>query len=442
MSIALSRLFLPSQDEVPPPIDIGNTPTITPPSGNFTYPSGYYPSGGGDMAIVGGIIILVIVGLLILWYYYTKRARVTFSDVRPSVADLSSKEVSLNRAALVQMIPYTPPLVGITPVLLMVEETPALALATLIGLISLPALMYFYMKNQSLQNNKGKVNLVGYMRTIIGDRFSYFWRNVSFLEERHLNEDEIRLIENAKILKATSVPSLERAAVVEGKLVKKETSVIQAELKEHGEGSSIEYDATVWAGADFEGIHAIPVRVNNRFDAYLLSKNLQTEWDFIDGEDYDYYGYHDVKISGPELREIATIHRVVEIAEAEYRDEYVPVFLVMYDDKMSSDRLKNTPFVDVTRDDAVIGITKAIGAEERTSAGELNSITEQVMVLENRDKELDDLSQTIGRKKALDFITAEKRLTMFDASMLGSVSTVVAVVFAVVTFLLGFAIGG
>lgn len=431
----LNSIFTLAQ-EVPPPVENttpvgGNTTTTT-----FSYPPSF--TEGGD---IGGIILVVVfvfLGLFLLWQWNDRRKKVNLEDIRPSVDNLSSKEVSLNRAAFMQMLPYMPPLIGITPILIIVEESPALALASLIAVISLPSLLYMYMKNKSLEMNKGKVNMNGYGRRVDGSRFGYNWRNVAFVEERHVNEDELRIIEEAKILKATSVPTLARAKP----LVEEDDVLLQEQLKERGEGQTIDYDVEVWKRQDFEDIHTIPITIDNQYDAYLLSKYKDTEWDLIKGEDFDYYGYHEVRVTGPEIREIATVHRVVELDNGDFRDMYVPVFLVLWDDKMSSDRLADMPPIDVTRDDAVAGICKAIAVDERTAAGELNSITEQVMILENQDKDVDDLSQTIGRKLANDYITSEKRLTLFDVGMLGTVSTFMAIVFAIVTFLLGLAIGG
>jgi len=432
----LKTIFTIAQ-ELPPPVDTETPPTTTTPP-TITYPPSYNPNEVGDIGTVIMVCIAVFIGLFLLWSWNERRQRVRLEDIRPSVDNLSSKEVSLNRAAFMQMLPYMPPLIGITPVLLMVEESPALALATLIALISMPSMLYMYMKNKSLEMNKGKINMNGYGRKVDGSRFAYNWRNVEFIEERHMNEDELRLIDEAKILKATSIPSLARAMPE----VESDEKLLQEQLTEVGEGATIEYSKEVWKREDFKNIHTIPIGIDNRHDAYLLSKFLPSEWDLILGEDFDYYGYHDVRVTGPELREMGTVHRVSQLDNGEYRDMYIPVFLVVFDDKMSSDLLEGMPPVDVTRDDAIAGLTKAIAVDERTAAGELNSITEQVMILENQDKDVDDLSQTIGRKLANDYTTAEKRLTLFDVGMLGTVSTLVAIAFAVLAFLLGLSIGG
>lgn len=317
----------------------------------------------------------------------------------------------------------------------------------------MPAMLYMYMKNKSLEQNKGKVNMTGYLRTRDGIRNQYFWRNVRFQTEKHLNTEELELIEKAKVLKVGSipVPEVKSDDKTDKKKDKKEKTEkdekakeeeLEAKKKLAEEGPKIEYDKAVWKAEEIENMHAIPANINNEFDVYLMSKNVPATWEYVEGEDFDDYGYHDVLLTGPELREIATMHRVIENEDGSYRDVYVPIFLVMWDDKMSADRLKGIPPIDVTRDDGIAGLVKAIGVEERTTAGELNSITEQVMVLENEDKDIDDLSATLARKKALDFINAEKRLTMFDIGMLGTVSTLTAIIFAVVMFLLGFSMGG
>lgn len=273
----------------------------------------------------------------------------------------------------------------------------------------------------------------GYLRLEDGTRERYFWRNVEYKSEKHLTDEELIEVDKAKVIfkKEMLIIIAERDAKI-AKLPKKEQASAFAALRDSD---------LYWTKEEVDNTHAIPVRVDNKHDGYLMSKYLNTEWDFIKGEDYDYYGYHEVQLTGPELRKLATIHRVIELESEEYRDEYCPVFLVMYDDKMSKNALGAIHPIDVTRDHAVAGICKAVGAEERTSAGELNSITQQVMVLENEDKDLDDLSQTIGRKKALDFINSEKRLTMFDVGMLGTVSTAVAIIFSIVMFALGYNMG-
>lgn len=402
---------------VPPIATEPVTSPITIPT-TFTQPN--------DFAWMAVAIVIVCVILFTAWYYFDKRKRIQLEDIRPTTANLSSEDISLNKAAFMQMLPYIPPLIGLSPVLMLAETNGTLALAILIGLVSLPALMYFYMKTKALEDNKGKVNMAGKARSISGDREDYFWRNVEFRTEKHLTDEELVLIDEAKV---------QFKKVVSKAIDDREKGRKDADLP-------LENKQDVWTRKNIDAVHAIPIRINNTHDVYLMSVHLETEWEYVKGEDYDYYGYHEVKTTGPELRHIATMHRVIELESEEYRDEYVPVFLVMYDDKMSKDALGAIAPIDITRDHAVSGICKAIGAEERTTAGELNSITEQVMVLENEGKDLDDLSQTIGRKKALDFLMAEKRLTMFNVGMLGTVSTIVAVVFSVVMFFLGYSIGG
>ena len=421
----------PPIDGVNPPIDTGS-PTTT-----FTMPTDVtygVPSAELDFAVIGIVILLVCGILSALWYYFDSQRKVKLADIRPSTSNMSSSEVSLNKAAFMQMLPYMPPLIGITPVLILARTEPMTALAILIGLVSLPALMYMYMAKKSLEENKGKVNMAGFLRTEDGDRESYFWRNVTFKSEKHLTDEELDEIDNAKVIFREKM--IQVLADRDAKIAKIEKKSVREALEK-----ALNDSQYYWTQAEIEDVHAIPIQVDGVHDAFLMSRSLNTEWEFVKGEDYDYYGYHDVLITGPELRKISTVHRVIELESEEYRDEYCPIFLVMYDDKMSKDALSSIAPIDVTRDHAVAGICKAVGAEERTAAGELNSITEQVMVLENQDKDLDDLSQTIGRKKAIDFINAEKRLTLFDVSMMGSVSTIVAIVFAVISFLLGHSMG-
>lgn len=438
--------------EAPPPVtNEGDIPTTV--TGGFTLPTTYAgQTGSADFGMVMVFIAAIFIIISVLWWFFDRRNRLQLKDVRPSVKDLSSSEVSLNKAMFIQMLPFFPPLVGITPVLMMAGDDPSLALAILIGLVSLPALLYMYMKNLSLENNKGKFNMQGFLRTIDGIRMAYFWRNVKFKTEKYLNEEEMSLLDAARVQKAINVPIPElEVHFVDPKDSKEEKAVKEAIAEEEKrarqkakmeEGLTIEYDVEVWKDADIQRAHAIPINIDNEHDCYIMTVNLPTEWEYVDGEDYDYYGYHDVLLTGPELREIATMHRVIEQENGEYRDVYVPVFLVMYDDKMSANSFKKIPDIDVTRDVALAGLVKAIGVEERTTAGELNSITQQVMVLEGEDKDVDDLSQTIARKKALDFINAEKRLTMFDIGMMGTIGTLTAIIFCVLTFALGYMMGG
>ena len=447
----LPRFFGISQ-EVDPPI-IHDGPVIPPidTGGNFTTSPtdwGGTPIVTVDFVTLVMVIVLVLALVVFLWWWYDRSSKKELKDIRPSVRDISSQEVSLNRAMFVQMLPFFPPLVGITPVLMMAPDNPELALAIFIGLISLPALLYMYMKNQSLENNKGKVNMSGYLRTRDGIRMAYFWRNVRFKTEKYLNEEEMKLLAAAKVQKAISVPIPELEVDFSESDDSKEKKKEKKEAKESRqkakleEGLTIEYSPDVWTDEAIRKAHPIPINVDDKHDVYIMTVNLPTEWEYVEGEDYDYYGYHDVQVTGPEVREIATMHRVIELDNGDYRDVYVPVFLVMYDDKMSANAFKKIPEIDVTRDVALAGLVKAIGVEERTTAGELNSITQQVMVLENEDKDVDDLSQTLARKKALDFINAEKRLTMFDIGMLGTISTLTAIIFAIVTFALGYSMGG
>lgn len=404
-----------------PPID-GDPPIATDP---YVYTDPFSNVPVADFTWVVIVVVLSCVFGLVAWWFYETRKRVKLEDIRPSVANLSSGEVSLNKAAFMQMLPYMPPLIGISPVLILAREQPVLAFAILIGLVSMPALMYFYMKAKALENNKGKINMMGFLRRKDGTRGKYFFRNVKIKTEKHLTDDELTEIDKAKV---------SFKEFINEEITKRENKRKKSSLP-------LEHSKDFYTRDNINSVHAIPIQIDNKHDVYLISRHLDSEWEYVTGDDYDYYGYHEVKITGPELREISTIHRVIELEAGEFRDEYVPVFLVMYDDKMSKDALGAIAPIDVTRDHAIAGMTKAIGAEERTAAGELNSITEQVMVLEEQEKDLDDLSQTIGRKKALDFLNAEKRLTMFNVTMFGQVSTVVAIVFSVIMFVFGYNVG-
>ena len=183
----------------------------------------------------------------------------------------------------------------------------------------------------------------------------------------------MKLLDAAKVSKSINVPIPELEVIFnvsgdtkEDKKKKKEEAQKKKKARQKAkleEGMTIEYNPEIWTDADIRASHPIPINIDDSHDCYLMTVNLPTEWEYVEGEDYDYYGYHDVQVTGPELREIATMHRVIQQDDGDYRDVYVPVFLVMYDDKMSADSLKKIPDIDVTRDVALAGLVKAIGVE-------------------------------------------------------------------------------
>ena len=352
-----------------------------------------------------GFVLLLFAGLfVILWYFYRRYQSAHIAagaDVRTPIEKMMYSGWSPNKMMAIQFGVIFPAMFGILfGVQMMISNVGVGILMILLSSVGTTA-PYFYLKDRSREKTRNRYKLSGYLWKKDGVRIKYDFSNVDFRTEMVLsNKEEEDLYEqNPEWVKTK----------------------------------------------ELDNVHVIPTVIDDKHLIYLLMKRpLSDTFEWVNDEDYDYYGTITIKSDGPELREVATLHRIGDNPEEElfHVNEYVPTLLVLWDAGQTKDSTQQIVPIDVTTDTVLAGLIKQIGAEVRTSAGELNSITQQVMVLENEDKDVDDLSQTLARKKAHDFINAEKRLTMFDLGMLGSVSTLMAIIFSILTFALGYAIGG
>lgn len=353
-----------------------------------------------DFATAIMLILVVLFGLYLIYRYFDKRQALTKADVKPDIErDISCTDYPIGTYMGLQMFLIIVAFMIFTWGMAFALEDFGLAIGVMMGAFGLMLSGRFYFLTQAREKSKEQVNMEGILRLKSGKPIKYVFRNIKFLAEAILSKEE----------KAT--------------IVKESVGVT---LKDLGK------------------VFAYPVEVNNRHVVWLISSTPYREWDTLMVDDIDAWGEYMVPVYSPELREIATIHRVVEDeADAEFvRDEWIPVLLVVWDSVRSKEMVGVIPTVDVTTSDALIGLTKAIGAENTITAGELNTTTSALLQSQNDDKDFDDLTKSIGRKKALEFRRSEDALTRFSIDTSWMNVNLLSLVLLLVGLGVGYFLGG
>jgi len=327
-----------------------------------------------DMGQAAGLMIGLFLVLIVVYWYYMRSNRVTGTDVRPKIEDMIYAGWSPNKMMAIQIMVIFPATFGMIFGLLFMayDFIFGLIIVCLVGFGT--AAPYFYIKDRVREKNRNNFKLDGYLWLKSGKRIKYTFLNVAFGTEIMLTNDEVNLLYDEN-------PDWDRKDQI------------------------------------VEKARVIPTLIDDKYMIYIIMTQPVSEtMEWVDDEDFDYFGTLTVKSDGPEMKEIATLHRVrADDDDEDYSvNEYIPTLLVLWDAFKAKQTIKNIPTVDVTTNTVLAGLTKQIGAETRYTAGELNS-KEAALRSKNKGQSLmDDLGESLGRKKAMEYLKNETRLTQFD----------------------------
>lgn len=353
-----------------------------------------------DLGLVGWVMAGLIVLLLIVYYHYVYSNKRSGADVRPGIEDLMASEYSPNTMMFLMFVFLLPVMFGITSgILLMVKNPPLGAIV-----VSLTALgsgtPFFYLRDKTRSKKRNRYRLDGCMWLKSGERIRYAFTNVLFKPEVILTEKEEKTLYKEN-------PEWEEEGLLKKSFV-------------------------------------IPTLIDDKYLIYLITRRPMSEtFEWVEDYEYDFFGEVEVKSDSPELIEVATLHNIrKDDVDTDYKvNEYVPTFVVPWDAYLGKLSRKSLTSVDVTQDTVLAGLTKQIGAERRTTAGQLNTTRDALLQAQNDDKDFDDLTKSIGVKKAQEFRRAENALTKFDLDATWMTVNLMTLILLLVGLGVGYALG-
>lgn len=406
------RILQDDPVDLNPPVNTGGN-TYTPPATTTNPYNGTAGGENGTLPVITDLpdfqvppevyvmVFAIIVGIgLLLYLYLDKRQRRPLSQTRPHLSHLNDNDRGTedwNRTNTIEMILMLAIFYGG-----LFGTMYSLILGGVIMSVGLTGsgLFHFWKKSKALEKSQNIHNLRGWMYDLEGDKEEYKYSDVKFGDERMITDDE-----RAKMVAA--FPEWEKI---------------------------------------LDDVIAVPMSVkgekDTRPEAIIVSNHHPDTWTWVTSTTYHAYGKINVKLAGPVFREFSRIHeaRLDETEEADGYDAYIPVFLVMFDDSKARQLIKAIKPVDVTREEGLAGISKAMVVSERTTAGKHNATSQQLVGMQKDGKGIYRLAHAIGRKKAKESREAESLITM-DILQLGTVSVAVAILVTVMATVIGAFIG-
>ena len=354
-------------------------PIITNPTNPYVPPDGTaFPS----WIIVVGIVVVVIAYLI--WNWIEKKGEIKHSDIMPTLEDLDSEGVSINTASLVQMLMVLPALGAFIWAAMEYNQggDPLTTGAIAAAVIGFQFALLAELRRRTREKYSGMQVMSGWMRTKDGSKRKYYWRNIEILTERRLPDEDYRDIE-------------------------KQTN---------GE----------WSKNRLNKHHIYPFIIDNKGACYVVTsapKDVAFEW--VKGLDWDYWGDFKIVETGPELHEMANMHRVTNdynegVGETfMQRDEYIRVFVTAWDDKRSTEYRSSVQPIDITRDAVVGQIAVAMGVQNNITAGMINTDRETMMNILNDQRKLAAMAGAIGSGMAAGIIEDKEALGTLDKLGMG-----------------------
>lgn len=354
---------------------------INPPNGTVPYIPPYQQV---DYSWVLPVIVVSFIILYLIWDWMGKKGEIKHSDIMPTLDDLDSKGVSINRASLVQMLMVLPAFGALIWASMEYSRggdpltTGAIAFAVLgfqIGLIG-------EMRRRVREKYSGMQVMSGWMYTIDGTKRKYYWRDVEILNERLLPDEDYQSI-----------------AIATG---------------------------NTWNKERLTGHKIYPFLIDNKGACYVITsapKDVAFSW--VKGKDYDDFGEFKIVETGPELHEVAKIHRITnDYAEEDgetfmQRDEYIRVFVTAWDDSRAVAYRGATQPVDITRDAIVGQLCTALGVQHNITAGMINTDRETLMNVLNDQRKLATMAGAIGSGMAAGIVEDKEALGTLDKIGLG-----------------------
>jgi len=350
----------------------------------------------GNQVIVAIVISIVIAAIIFLMIRRNSKSN---RDIDPSLDDLMSDTYDPNKAAVVMMLLTLPLVIGIMAGLNMLFIDLGIGLSLIVGSITFTLMPYFVLKQSSRDKSRNKKKMNGTLYTKSGKKRKYYFGNVDFDAERGLN-------------------AVDREKILNTKGMDEET---------------------------LDKLHPIPAIINDKYNVYFLFEAPFADaiaW--MDDEEFDYYGSYTTKADGPVLKEVTKIQRVNTNPndDEDLVNEFVFVFWVMFDDAHASKRQAGLQLVDLTDNQMFAGLTKAVSADRKVIAGEINAKSAELLQHQEHSIDFDDVTKSVGRKKALEFVENESNLTNIDLSTLKvQVSLFTALILAALCGFIGYFIG-
>jgi phosphate/sulfate permease len=438
-------------------------------------------TGGGDTVvlimnpwiwvfIIGALLSVFLIFFLRRWA--KKQSKKTLDMVNPSLDDLDTTAFSLRNYLLIQGGMAVVISTVCTVSLLFVLIDPIITVLTCAASIGLSGYGREKAMNAYRSTYKNRQNLEGYMRTKRGEKRRYNWVNIKFLnpytndevqykklkasitkinadkapdtdenKRKILNlnrqiEEKYKEIDTIKSkIKVEEDPKAkeeleESIKTIDEKVLELETSIINL-------GDKI--SETVPKVIDIDKYKSNPILINEEYLVIVIARgNLKHNIDFVDWFDYDLFGEFTVPCAGPELRELTSMHRVkTDPSDVTFRmDEYIPVFVSIFDDKLSREMLIPLESIDMETNDMIAALATAQGVERKHTAGEINTSKALTSDLLNEDRDFDLLVATRADSEAMKIIDAEKKLKTLDTVMEsvtpGLLTIIVAIIFGII----------
>ena len=360
-----------------------------------------------DVAGVFMVVFMIAFGVLIAYLAFKwmkKQDKITLDEVNPTLDDLDSGGFSLNTYLAIQGGMAVMISVVCTLSLIFVLVEPGFTIAVCGATIGLTGYARELGKNNYREKYKNKKSLSGYMRDITGKKRKYDWSNCSYTTAYTPHEDMY-----AK-LKAHM-----EGSVSPDKEPKKDIAEVTKNVtltKQESDSTKAIRESTKIDDPDIE---ATPVMIGDNYLVIVITKGeLNHVLELIDVIDYDIFGDYTIPGAGPEFREVAKLHRVkVNPVDKDFRiDEYIPVFVSVWDDRMSREAVKIVDSIDMETSDIIHGTAKAMGVERKHTAGEINTAVAQTLDLLNESRDFDLITSADADRKADMAVKAKEKIAI------------------------------
>lgn len=382
-------------------IPIENPTTPTDPGGA---PTGI--SGGFDMGLLLMIAIpIILIAILILVYMLYHKGKRKSTDVKPRLSDLSKTRMPLAMFMLIQGGIALGVMMGVFISLIFILWMPLLTLTTSGMSLGLGWGLRNEGMNRYRARYKDKFNLEGYLRDKKGVKHPYHWSSCT--------------------KKSTYIPNRQMI----------ESIITQANVDITNKKDKI-------TEKEFDNVQIMPILIDDDIMVDVIFKGPAGDvFEFVEGYDLDIFGEYPVSVAGPELRYITDLHRLTPDPEEPYyeRNEWVPIFVSVWDDRRSREAVKDMPAIDIELDETHLALAKAVGVEHKYTAGEVNTDRARLLSEQRNARDFDDLVQSVGNQKATEYVRDKEQLDLLDRiTEWTSWTTIATIVIFVVGITLGY----
>lgn len=326
-----------------------------------------------QQVILAGILSFIFAVIIIMLIRRSNKAN---KDIDPTIDDLMSDPYNPNTAMIVMLVVLMPLLIGVLSGLQWLFIDTAIGGVLIVGSMAFTIIPFLMMKMHSRDQTRHTKKMEGPLYLKNGKKRKYYFAHVDFDAEK-------------------TISNVDREAILSTKGMTKKI---------------------------LDKLHPVPAKINRKFNVYFLFEGPFADaiaW--MDDDEFDYYGSYTTKADGPVLKEITKIQRVQTNPEDEddLVNEYTFVFWVMFDDSHAVIRQSGQQLVDLTDNEMFAGLTKAVTADRKVLAGEMNATTEELAGYKNDDRSFE--AKVNNRANGLaDGLAADKEaLSMLDKIGMG-----------------------